>query len=208
MPVTPDIWLAFAAAAAILIAIPGPTTLVVLGHTLSGGRALGLLSLVGVALGDVCAISLSVLGFGAILAASATAFEILKWIGAAYLVWLGIGLWRAPAAALAAPEEMRRSPREAILRSFTVTLLNPKGILFFAAFLPQFLDPGRPLFVQVAMLTATFVFLATTIQGGYVLAAGRARRGLVGVSAMRRLNRAGGAMLVGAGVLTATLKRA
>ncbi len=208
MPIDLDIWLAFAAAAAVLIAIPGPTTLVVLGHTLAGGRALGLVSLAGVAAGDVCAIGLSVLGFSAVLSASAAAFEALKWAGAAYLVWLGIGLWRAPVAALSAEPGRRTSVREAIWRSFAVTLLNPKGILFFAAFLPQFLDPGRPLFGQVAVLTLTFNFLATAIQGGYVLAAGRARHGVVGERAMRRLNRAGGAMLVGAGLLTATLKRA
>jgi threonine/homoserine/homoserine lactone efflux protein len=208
MPISPDIWLAFAAAAAVLIAIPGPTTLVVLGHTLAGGRSMGFLSLVGVAAGDVCAIGLSVLGFSAILSASAMAFEALKWVGAAYLVWLGIGLWRAPTAALSAEPGRRTRPAEAILRSFTVTLLNPKGILFFAAFLPQFVDPGRPLAGQIAALMATFVFLATTIQGAYVLMAGRARHGIVSETAMRRMNRAGGAMLVGAGLLTATLKRA
>ncbi len=208
MPVSPDLWLAFAAAAAILIAIPGPTTLVVLGHTLSGGRSMGLLSLIGVAVGDVCAISLSVLGFSAILSASALAFEILKWIGAVYLVWLGIGLWRAPPAGLDAAPAERVGVRAAILRSFTVTLLNPKGILFFAAFLPQFLDPVHPLLPQVMALMLTFVALAVAIQGGYVLALGTARRKVVKPATMRTLNRAGGAMLVGAGLLTASLKRA
>ncbi|MBI1245002.1 MAG: LysE family translocator [Alphaproteobacteria bacterium] len=202
-----DIWLAFTAAAAVLIAIPGPTTLIVLGHTLAGGRALGFVSLAGVAAGDMCAIGLSVLGFSAVLSASAASFEVLKWAGAAYLVWLGIGLWRAPAAAVSADPERGTSACSAIWRSFAVTLLNPKGVLFFTAFLPQFIDPERPLFGQVAALTLTFNVLATAIQGGYVLAAGRARHGVVSERAMRRLNRAGGAMLVGAGLLTATLKR-
>jgi len=208
MPVSPDLWLAFAAAAAILIAIPGPTTLVVLGHTLSSGRAMGFVSLIGVAAGDVCAIGLSVLGFSAILSASALAFEILKWLGAVYLVWLGIGLWRTPSAALDAAPAARTRAREAILRSFTVTLLNPKGILFFAAFLPQFVDPARPLLPQFVVLTLTFNALATAIQGGYILALGTARRNVVSPTAMRMLNRAGGAMLIGAGLLTASLKRA
>jgi threonine/homoserine/homoserine lactone efflux protein len=208
MPVSPDLWLAFAAAAAILIAIPEPTTLVVLGHTLSSGRAMGFVSLIGVAAGDVCAIGLSVLGFSAILSASALAFEILKWLGAVYLVWLGIGLWRTPSAALDAAPAARTRAREAILRSFTVTLLNPKGILFFAAFLPQFVDPARPLLPQFVVLTLTFNALATAIQGGYILALGTARRNVVSPTAMRMLNRAGGAMLIGAGLLTASLKRA
>ncbi len=208
MPVSPEIWLAFAAAAAILIAIPGPTTLVVLGQTLSGGRRMGFISLIGVALGDVCAIGLSVLGFSAILSASALAFEILKWAGAVYLVWLGVGLWRAPPAELAAVSAGHTDARLAIFRSFAVTLLNPKGILFFAAFLPQFLDPARPLLAQVIALMLTFVALATAIQGGYVLALGTARRNVASQATMRRLNRAGGVMLVGAGLLTASLKRA
>ncbi|MBL8832295.1 MAG: LysE family translocator [Rhodospirillales bacterium] len=208
LPVAPEIWLAFAAAAAILIAIPGPTTLVVLGQTLSGGRRMGFVSLIGVALGDVCAISLSVLGFSAILSASAHAFEILKWIGAAYLVWLGIGLWRAPPADLAAVSAGQTDVRRAIFRSFAITLLNPKGILFFAAFLPQFMDPARPLLPQVLALMLTFVALATAIQGGYVMALGTARRNVAKPSTMRTLNRAGAVMLVGAGLLTASLKRA
>jgi len=96
MPVSPELWFAFALAAAAVIAIPGPTTLMVLGHTVSSGWRTGALSLIGVTLGDICAITLSVLGFSALLAASATAFTVMKWIGAAYLVWLGIQLWRAP----------------------------------------------------------------------------------------------------------------
>lgn len=208
MPVSPDLWLAFAAAAAILIAIPGPTTLVVLGHTLSGGRAMGFVSLIGVAAGDVCAIGLSVLGFSAILSASAAAFEALKWVGAVYLVWLGIGLWRAPPGDFAAGPSVRVGVRAAILRSFTVTLLNPKGILFFAAFLPQFVEPAHLLLPQVVMLTLTFVALATAIQGAYVLALGAARRNIVSPATMRTLNRAGGTMLIGAGLLSASLKRA
>jgi len=208
MPVSLDLWLAFSAAAAILIAIPGPTILVVLGNTMAGGRALGFVSLIGIAIGDVCAISLSVLGFSAVLSASALAFDILKWIGAGYLVWLGIGLWRAPPAALTATAGERARASTAILRCFTVTLLNPKGILFFAAFLPQFIDLARPLLGQFVVLTATFVALATSIQGGYILMLGTARRNVASAATMRNLNRAGGAMLVGAGLLTASLKRA
>lgn len=208
MPVAPDLWLAFAAAAAALIAIPGPTTMVVLGHTLAAGRRAGFVSLLGVALGDVCAIALSVLGFSALLAASAVAFDVLKWIGAAYLVWLGTGLWRAPPADLSAAAPEHATGPRAIFRSFAVTLLNPKGLLFFAAFLPQFIDPARPLVPQVVVLTLTFNALATAIQGFYILTLEGARRHAASPRAMRLLNRAGGAMLVGAGLLTATLRRA
>jgi threonine/homoserine/homoserine lactone efflux protein len=207
MPVSPEIWLAFAAAAALLIVIPGPTTLMVMGHTMASGPRIGALSLIGVTLGDVCAITLSVLGFSALLAASATAFLVMKWIGAAYLVWIGVRLWRSAPAELRPLAQARTGAGRAIAQTFLVTLLNPKGILFFAAFLPQFIDPARPLWPQVLVFMVTFDVLAALIQGGYILAMGRARGAIASPRLLKNMNRAGGAMLVGAGLLTATLKR-
>lgn len=207
MPVSPELWIAFALAAAAVIAIPGPTTLMVLGHTASNGWRMGALSLIGVTLGDICAITLSVLGFSALLATSATAFTAMKWLGAAYLVWLGIQLWRAPPMEMTPTAEKPVSARSAILQTFIVTLLNPKGILFFAAFLPQFIDPARPLWPQVLVLMLTFDLLAATIQGFYILAMGRARNRIASPHVLKNMNSVGGAMLVGAGLLTASLKR-
>lgn len=207
MPISLDLWLAFAAAAAVLIAIPGPTTLMILGHTAASGWRVGLASLAGVILGDICAIALSVLGFSALLAASAEAFLLMKWLGAGYLVWLGIKLWRAPASGLTPVAAMRSGTGKAIGQTFIVTLLNPKGILFFAAFLPQFIDPARPLWPQVIALTLTFNVIATVTQIGYIAAMGGARRRIASPRAMTWVNRAGGSMLIGAGLLTATLKR-
>lgn len=207
MPISFELWLAFAAAAAAVIAIPGPTTLMVMGHTMSSGMRIGLISLIGVTLGDICAITLSVLGFSALLAASAEAFLVMKWLGAAYLVWLGIQLWRAPPAELTPTDERRTTAGKAIRQTFIVTLLNPKGILFFAAFLPQFIDPAKPLWPQVLILMVTFDILAAAIQGGYIFAMSRARNRIASPAALRTMNRVGGAMLVGAGLLTATLKR-
>ena len=207
MPVSPELWFAFALAAAAVIAIPGPTTLMVLGHTVSNGWRMGALSLIGVTLGDICAITLSVLGFSALLAASAEAFTAMKWIGAAYLVWLGIQLWRAPPMDITPTHEKRSTARGAILQTFIVTLLNPKGILFFAAFLPQFIDPAKPLWPQVIVLMLTFDVLAAAIQGFYIFAMGRARNRIASPQVLKTMNRIGGAMLVGAGLFTATLKR-
>jgi threonine/homoserine/homoserine lactone efflux protein len=207
MPVAPELWLAFAVAAAAVIAVPGPTTLMVLGHTVSNGWRTGLLSLVGVTLGDICAITLSVLGFSALLATSAEAFLAMKWLGAAYLVWLGIQLWRAPPMDLTPTAEKRSTARRAIAQTFIVTLLNPKGLLFFAAFLPQFIDPARPLWSQVIVLMLTFDVLAAVIQGFYILGMARAHNRIMSPVVLKNMNRAGGAMLVGAGIFTATLKR-
>ena len=205
-----QLWLAFAAAAAVVIAIPGPTTLMVTGHAMSSGTRVALASLLGVALGDFTAIACSVLGLGAVLATSAEAFTILKWIGAAYLVYLGIKLWRAPAVPLgtaAAGQGGRRSIHRAIAESFSVTLLNPKGLLFFAAFLPQFIDPHRAVLPQVVILALTFEILAASSLAAYIFMMTRARRVMESPRAIKIMNRAGGTMLIGAGLLTASLRR-
>ncbi len=203
-----QLWLAFAAAAAVVIAIPGPTTLMVTGHAISSGTRVALASLLGVALGDFTAIACSVLGLGAVLAASAEAFTVLKWIGAAYLIYLGIKLWRAPAVPMGASViGGRRSMPRAIAESFWVTVLNPKGLLFFAAFLPQFIDPHRALLPQVVVLALTFEILAASSLLLYVFMMARARRLMDSPRAIKIMNRAGGTMLIGAGLITASLRR-
>lgn len=204
-----QLWLAYAAAATVLIVIPGPTTLMVTGHAMSSGSRVALASLIGVALGDIVAMTASVLGFGAVLAASAEAFTALKWAGAAYLVYLGIKLWLAPTVAMeatAAPQWVRSMPR-AIFQSFSVTVLNPKGILFFAAFMPQFIDPKAPTLPQVLILGGTFVAIAILVQTGYIAMMARARRVVASPRAVRIMNRVGGSMLIGAGLLTVTLRQ-
>jgi threonine/homoserine/homoserine lactone efflux protein len=201
-----ETWIAFALAAAAMLAIPGPTILLVVGQSLgAGGRRNALPLVAGVALGDLLAMVLSLAGLGALLAASATAFAALKWAGAAYLVWLGVRLWRAPVEAGAAPP---LDARRALRRAFVVTALNPKGIAFFVAFVPQFLDPSSPFLPQAALLAATFVGLGALNAAAYALLAGRVS-GAVGRPAVRRwLNRAGGTVLVGAGLATAAVRRA
>ena len=204
-----QLWLAFAAAATVVILIPGPTTLMVTGHAMSSGPRVALASLIGVTLGDVSAMTCSVLGFGAVLAASAEAFTILKWVGAAYLVYLGVKLWRAPAIAFEASAMLgkARGIRRAILESYWVTLLNPKGILFFAAFMPQFIDPHRAVLPQVVVLALTFEVLAASSLALYIFMTARARRIMDSPRAIKIMNRAGGTMLIGAGLLTASLRR-
>jgi threonine/homoserine/homoserine lactone efflux protein len=198
------LWLAFVATAIAMLVIPGPTILLVVGQSLGGGARNALPMVAGVALGDLTAMSLSLAGLGALLAASAAAFTLLKWAGAAYLVWLGIRLWRAPVTADAAPPlDARRAMRDACV----FTALNPKSIVFFVAFVPQFLDLARPFLPQAVVLVATFVTLAALNAGLYALLAAR----LSGAERLpwlrRAFNRAGGAMLMGAGVAVA-LRRA
>ena len=141
---TLELWAAFVAASSILLLIPGPTVLLVVSYALGQGWRTALPMAVGVALGDFTAMTLSMLGLGALLAASATLFTALKWIGAAYLVWLGIKLWRAGGTLEAAPRTDAVSAAKMLGHAWLVTALNPKSITFFVAFLPAFLDPhGR-----------------------------------------------------------------
>lgn len=203
-----DLWLTFVATSVALLLIPGPTVLLVLSYALSKGRSVALASAAGVALGDFTAMSLSLAGLGALVLASATAFTVLKWIGALYLVWMGVKLLRsAPGAGLAVPRDAV-SARGVFGHAAAVTALNPKSIAFFIAFVPQFVDASAPLLPQFALLVATFVTLAALNVLAYALAADRLRRLIGRPSVLAWLTRAGGAALIAMGALTATLRRA
>lgn len=203
-----NLWLAFVAASTALLLIPGPTVLLVLSYALSKGRSVAVASAAGVASGDFIAMSLSLAGLGALVAASATLFTVLKWVGAAYLIWLGIKLIRsAPSTGLALPET-QITARGVFAHNMMVTALNPKSIAFFIAFVPQFVTPGSPLLPQFAILVTTFVTLAALNALAYALAADRLRRVISRPSILTTLTRAGGATLIAMGVLTATLRRA
>jgi threonine/homoserine/homoserine lactone efflux protein len=201
-------WLAFAAAATVLLLIPGPTVLLVVSYALGHGRRASAATVAGVALGDLTAMTASMLGLGALLAASAGVFAVLRWIGAAYLVFLGAKLWRAPVAVPADGPAPDVPPRRMLLHAFAVTALNPKSIVFFVAFVPQFLDAARPLPPQMAVMVATFVTLAALNAFGYAMLASGARRFIRRPGTQRVVNRVGGSALIGAGVFAAAWKRA
>ncbi len=204
-------WLAFAAASAIMLAIPGPTILLVISYALGHGRRTTGATVAGVALGDFTAMTASMLGLGALLATSAAIFTVLKWVGAAYLVWLGIKLWRAPVAGadgLPAGAAPRERPLRIFAHAYVVTALNPKSIVFFVAFLPQFLDLSQPILPQMVIFEITFLVLATLNATTYALMASAARGTIRKPAVQRAVNRVGGSLLIGAGVLTAGLRRA
>lgn len=202
-----ELWLAFVAASTALLLIPGPTVLLVLSYALSKGRSVAVASAAGVATGDFIAMSLSLAGLGALVATSAALFTALKWAGAVYLVWLGVRLIRsAPSSGLSLPRA-EVSTRGVFWHNAAVTALNPKSIAFFIAFVPQFITSGAPLFPQFAILVATFVGLAAVNALAYALLADRMRRQVGRPSVITWLTRAGGATLVGMGVVTAFLRR-
>ncbi|MCZ4092125.1 LysE family translocator [Sinorhizobium psoraleae] len=203
-------WFAFAAASAVLLAIPGPTILLVISYSLGHGRKTAGATVAGVALGDFTAMTASMLGLGALLATSAAIFTLLKWVGAAYLIWLGIKLWKTPVGSEDQDADGTASterPLRIFLHAYAVTALNPKSIIFFVAFLPQFLDLSRPLFAQMAIFEATFLALATLNAALYAFLASAARNSIRKPDVRRVVNRTGGSLLIGAGLLTAGLKR-
>ena len=197
-----EAWAAFAAASTILLVIPGPTVLLVVSYALGQGWRTALPMAVGVALGDFTAMTLSMLGLGALLATSATLFTLLKWVGAAYLVYLGINLWRAGDTLEAAPRTDAVSAARMLGHAWLVTALNPKSITFFVAFLPAFLDTKADFLTQMLVFETTFLVLAFANAFGYAVVATKARRFAANPRAIGIVNKVGGGLLVSAGVAT------
>lgn len=195
-------WAAFTAASAVLLVIPGPTVLLVVSYGLGQGWRTALPMAVGVALGDFTAMTVSLLGLGALLAASASLFTLLKWLGAAYLVYLGIKLWRAGGALQAAPRTDAASAPRMLAHAWLVTALNPKSITFFVAFLPAFIDPHAEFLAQMLVFETTFLVLAFANALAYALIAARVRRLVESRRAISLINKVGGGLLIGAGAAT------
>lgn len=204
------LWLTFVAASTALLLIPGPTVLLVLAYAIGQGKRIAVPTALGVAMGDLIAMSASLLGLGALILASATLFTLIKWAGALYLVWLGARmiLGAGGAAPHLAQHTGEVTPRAAFLNAATVTALNPKSIAFFIAFVPQFLSPDAALFGQSVILIATFVGLAAVNALAYALLADRMRLAIRRPQVIAWLTRAGGAALIAMGVATASLRRA
>jgi threonine/homoserine/homoserine lactone efflux protein len=153
-------WVLYAAAAVGLSLTPGPNGLLALTHGALYGTKKTLATIFGGLLGFAAVIGMSMFGIGALLQASSDLLTVLKWVGGAYLVWLGIQVWRSEPIGVQNPTSHTISkPSRLFSQGFLSAVTNPKGILFFVAFLPQFIDPNRSLFVQFLVMAATFVFV-------------------------------------------------
>ena len=203
-----DHWLAFAATSAIVLAIPGPTVLLVVSYALGQGRRSAFATVAGVALGDFTAMTASMLGLGVLLATSSALFTGLRWVGAAYLIYLGVKLWRAPVGDRTTEAAAETKGWRMFLHAYAVTALNPKSIVFFVAFLPQFFLAAAPIVPQMVLFELTFLVLATANAATYALLASAARRAVRRPEIQRRVNRVGGSMLIGAGLFAAAWKKA
>jgi threonine/homoserine/homoserine lactone efflux protein len=171
----PTLWGLFVLASLVLLLTPGPAVLYIVARSLAQGRAAGLASVLGIHLGTIVHIGAAAIGLSALIVSSALAFAIVKYLGAAYLIWIGIRTLMArdadPAAPAVAAEPLHRIFRD----GFIVNLFNPKTAIFFLAFLPQFVDPARgPLHWQILVLGFTFMALGILSDGMFALVAGAA----------------------------------
>lgn len=203
-----ELWLAFVAASAVMLVIPGPTILTVISYSVAHGRRAKLPLVAAVALGDSTALVVSLLGLGTLLAASAFWFTAVKLAGGLYLLYLGAKLLRAGVSAreLATPAAPQSRWR-LFANTYLVTALNPKGIVFFVAFLPQFIEQRAAVAPQLWVLGLTFVALATLNATLYAVFAGGARRLLASPRAQRRFHLGGGTLLSAAGVWALLARR-
>ena len=197
--------LMFATASLALAVIPGPTMLLALSNGLAGGMRRAGWGIAGASLGSGAVIAVVAVGLGSLLAASAWLFEAVRAVGVLYLLWLAVQLWRSPPldlqAALAEVPGRQAMGRAAFLRSLTVALSNPKALLFFAAFLPQFVDPALPVVAQYAALGTLFVAIDAGVMVVYAVAGRQAVRWL-SQAGLRWLNRG---CAVGMGLLALLL---
>ncbi len=196
-----ELWLAFVAASAVVLIVPGPTVLTVVSYSVAQGRRASLPVVAGVALGDATAVTVSILGLGALLATSAAVFTAANLAGGLYLLYLGIRLLRAgvtltEVTARTAPDSRRRL----LFNTWLVTALNPKSIIFFVAFLPQFVNRGGDVAEQLLLLALTFVVMAAMNATMYSTFAASANRLLSSPRAQRGFNLAGGSLLTAAGL--------
>ncbi len=214
-----NVWLAYFAAAWVIALSPGSGAVLSMTHGLAYGVRRTGATIVGLQLGLMVILVVAGVGVGALLMASATAFTVVKVVGAAYLIWLGWRQWVSPVdPAPAAPSGHQVEPsasndsnvpsvRERVLLGFFTNVTNPKGIVFMVAVLPQFIDPARSLGLQLLILLVTTVFTDVLVMHGYAFLASRAQRWLATAKARRAQNRVFGGVLMAMGASLFMVKR-
>lgn len=205
----PSTWLAFFVASWAISISPGPGALAAMSAGLNHGFRRGYATTIGLVLGIWTQLLVVGVGLGALLATSAAAFVALKWLGVAYLVWLGIQQWRAPARPLAElqADAGAVTARQLVLRGWMINAVNPKGTVFLLAVVPQFIDLRQPLPPQYLSIALTLGFTDMVVMVGYTALAARVLAGLKSAAHMRALNRVFGALFVVAGAFLALFKR-
>ena len=203
-------WLAFFAASWAISISPGAGAVAAMSAGLNHGFRRGYFTTFGLILGIWTQVLVVGAGLGALVAASSTAFGVVKWLGVAYLVWLGIAQWRAPARPMAAVSDsgMIVTRRSMIARAWMINAVNPKGTVFLLAVVPQFMTLAQPLLPQYLLIAATLAFTDMVVMAGYTVLASRLLGALKSPAHIRALNRTFGSLFVLAGTLLALFKRA
>jgi homoserine/homoserine lactone efflux protein len=201
-----DVYLTFVVATAIMIFLPGPSVILTVAHGVSFGWRRAFVTVAGVTLGGAVQLTVAIIGLVSVLEVVADAFEWVRWAGAAYLVYLGFRQWRSAdqPRGLEAPAV---SFKGLFVQGLVTTIPNPKSLIFIAAFLPQFLDPARPLGMQLAIIMPTFLVITFIVTGVWAVAAGHARRFLHSPRARRVVARVSGGLMMTAGVGLALARR-
>ena len=194
------LFLAYCLAVAILVLIPGPVVTLVVANSLRHGSRSGLATVAGASLGNAILLIATAVGLIAFFALLSEIFEVVRCAGAVYLIWLGIKAWRAHGGeAMALAPAAKRSSHAVFLQGILVAITNPKAIVFYIAFLPQFIDPHLPAGPQLLVMIATMVLLALLSDSAYALLAGRARGWFTAPGRHRLQRRITGTLLIGVG---------
>ena len=202
-------WLAFFAASWAISISPGAGAVAAMSAGLNHGFRRGFFTIFGLILGIWTQVIVVGAGLGALVAASSTAFSVVKWLGVAYLIWLGISQWRAPARPLVAQADgaVQVTRRSMVLRAWMINAVNPKGTVFLLAVVPQFMTLSQPLLPQYLIIGATLAFTDLVVMAGYSALAARVLGALKSPAHIRALNRTFGSFFVMAGSLLALFKR-
>ncbi len=200
-------WILFVFVSLAAVLTPGPAMLAILGHALAKGARPTVPVVIGNASGAIVLMGASIAGLAAVLAALPHGFEVLKWAGVLYLLWLGLGAWKKAApAAIPAPiakADFLRADSGAFVRGLLIAASNPKALLFYGAVLPQFVDPTRPALMQFAIMAATFALLELSATGIVTMAADKLAPVLRRYQVRRGLDRLGGGVMIAAALLLA-----
>jgi homoserine/homoserine lactone efflux protein len=204
MPMDSAAYLAFVAATAVMIALPGPSVMLTVAHGISYGWRRALITVAGATAGIAVQLAVAALGLSALLRGVASALEWVRWLGVAYLAYLGVMMCARAGAAPEADAEVPDKPAKGLFaQGLAVTVPNPKSLVFIAAFLPQFIDAGRSIAAQFAVIVPTFLVITFAVTSMWALAAGKARRFLSSPRAARAASVASGVLMLAAGAALA-----
>ncbi len=201
-----QVFIAFVIATMIMIALPGPSVLLTVAHSISFGWKRGIVTVAGATMGIAVQLTVAAIGLTSLLNVVAQAFEWLRWAGAVYLIYLGIKQWRSANNPLEL-ETSSVSKKNLFFQGLIITIPNPKSLIFIAAFLPQFINTANPIGLQFAIIVPTFLVITFTVTSVWALVAGKASKFLRSHRAIQTVSRTSGGLMVAAGVGLAAARR-